>query len=52
MGAAIEGSLHGVPSIGFSLDDFSADADFSKSKMVVAKVFQSVMENGIPEFTI
>jgi len=33
MGAAIEGSLHGVPSI------------------VVAKVFQSVQENGLPPFT-
>lgn len=51
MGAAIEGSLHGVPSIGFSLDDFSPNADFSKAKIVVAKVFQSVLENGMPEFT-
>ncbi|WP_297090898.1 5'/3'-nucleotidase SurE [uncultured Draconibacterium sp.] len=51
MGAAIEGGLHGVPSIGFSLDDYSADADFSKAKLVVARVFQSVIENGIPEFT-
>lgn len=51
MGAAIEGSLHGVPSIGFSLDDYSPNADFSKAKMVVAKVFQSVMENGLPGFT-
>ena len=50
MGAAIEGSLHGVPSIGFSLDDFSADADFSKAKIVVARVFQSVVENGLPPF--
>ena len=51
MGAAIEGSLHGVPSIGFSLDDYSTEADFSKAKMVVAKVFQSVIENGMPEST-
>lgn len=51
MGAAIEGSLHGVPSIGFSLDDFSSDADFSKAKIVVAKIFQSVKENGLPTFT-
>ena len=51
MGAAIEGSLHGVPSIGFSLDDYSSNADFSKAKIVVAKVFQSVLENGLPEFT-
>jgi len=51
MGAAIEGSLHGVPSLGFSLDDYSSEADFSKAKMIVAKVFQSAVENGIPPFT-
>jgi 5'-nucleotidase len=51
MGAAIEGSLHGVPSIGFSLNDFSSDADFSKAKIIVAKVFQSVLDNGLPAFT-
>ncbi len=51
MGAAIEGSLHGVPSVGFSLDDYSSDADFSKAKIIVAKVFQSVIENGLPPFT-
>ena len=51
MGAAIEGGLHGVPSIGFSLDDYDSEADFSKAKLVVARVFQSVIENGIPAFT-
>ena len=51
MGAAIEGSLHGVPSIGFSLDDFSQDADFSKAKLIVAKVFEKVLTEGLPEFT-
>ncbi len=51
MGAAIEGSLHGVPSIGFSLDDYSSTADFSKAKIIVAKIFQSVLENGLPLYT-
>lgn len=51
MGAAIEGSLHGVPSIGFSLDDFAPDADFSKAKIIAAKVFQSALDNGTPPFT-
>ncbi|HYQ56375.1 MAG TPA: 5'/3'-nucleotidase SurE [Draconibacterium sp.] len=51
MGAAIEGGLHGVPSVGFSLEDYSPDADFSKAKLVVARVFQNIMENGIPEFS-
>lgn len=51
MGAAIEGSLHGVPSMGFSLDDYSRDPDFSKAKIIAAKVFQSVQENGLPLYT-
>jgi len=51
MGAAIEGCLHGVPSIGFSLDDFRPDADFSEAKKIVAKVFQSVIDNGMTPFT-
>lgn len=51
MGAAIEGSLHGVPSIGFSLDEYGPHADFSKAKTVVAKVFQSVLENGLAPYT-
>ena len=51
MGAAIEGSLHGVPSIGFSLCDYDADADFTRAKMWVARVFQTVVENGLPYMT-
>ena len=51
MGAAIEGCLHGVPSIGFSLLDFSHDADFSKAKIYAARIFQAVLDNGLPRFT-
>ena len=51
MGAAIEGCLHGVPSIGFSLCDYDADADFTRAKIWVARVFQSVIENGLPNMT-
>ena len=29
MSAAVEGAMEGIPSIGFSLDSFDADADFS-----------------------
>ena len=49
MGAALEGCIHGVPSIGFSLCDYSPNADFSRSKKVVARVFQTVAEHGLPE---
>ena len=51
VGGAIEGCLHGVPSIAFSLDDYSPDADFSRAKIVSAKILQLVIENGLPEFT-
>jgi 5'-nucleotidase len=51
MGAAIEGCLHGVPSVGFSLLDFHPEADFSKAKIYVARVLQAMIENGLPRFT-
>ncbi len=51
MGAAVEGCLHGVPSIGFSLLDFSPDADFSKAKIFAARIFQAVMDNSLPRYT-
>lgn len=50
MGATMEGCLHGIPSIGFSLDDYEQDADFSKAKFYVARIFQQVAENGLPPF--
>lgn len=51
MGASIEGCLHGVPSIGFSLLDFNPEADFSRAKIFAAKIFQAVLNNGLPPFT-
>ncbi len=51
MGAAIEACLHGVPAIGFSLDDYSPDADFSKAKIIVARIFQNVLDNGLEPYT-
>lgn len=51
MGAAIEGCLHGVPSVGFSLLDFHPDADFGKAKIYSAKVFQAMLDNEMPRFT-
>lgn len=50
MGAALEGCIHGIPSIGFSLNDYDHEADFSRAKIYVARVFQQVAENGLPPF--
>lgn len=51
MGAAIEGSLNGIPSIGFSLTDFSPDADFSIVEKYAPKIIENVLANGLPEYT-
>lgn len=50
MGAAKEGCICGIPSIGISLDDFSSDADFSQSQAVVSKIIPQVLEHGLPHW--
>ena len=44
MSAAMEASIESIPSIGFSLLDYSIDADFSASKFYVHKIVESVMK--------
>lgn len=47
MSAAIEGALEGLPSIGFSLCDFSSKADFSHVEEYVYKIAKQVLERGL-----
>ena len=47
MSAAMEASLEGIDSIGFSLLDFSFDADFEASKTIAKKVVSFILENGM-----
>ncbi|MCX7744010.1 MAG: 5'/3'-nucleotidase SurE [Flavobacteriales bacterium] len=49
MSAAVEGCIEGIPSIGFSLCNYSYDADFESCKPYVKKIAKLVMENGLPE---
>lgn len=49
MSAAIEGSMEGIPSIGFSLCDYSDDPDFTASKKYARIISQNVLKNGLPE---
>ena len=51
MGAAIEGCLHGVPSLGISLLDYRPDPDFGKAKIYTARIFQALLENNLPPYT-
>lgn len=49
MSAAIEGAVEDIPSIGFSLLDHSAEADFEASQDVVRKIVANALERGIPK---
>ncbi|MEO9257104.1 MAG: 5'/3'-nucleotidase SurE [Crocinitomicaceae bacterium] len=49
MSAAVEGAMENIPSIGFSLLDFDANADFTASKEIVKKVIESALANPFPE---
>lgn len=48
MSAAIEGAMEGMPSIGFSLCDYSDTPDFSHVEEYVLSITQKVLSEGIP----
>ena len=52
MSAAVEGGIEGVPSIGFSLCDYSWDANFENIKPYIKKIALEVLEKGLPEGVI
>jgi 5'-nucleotidase len=47
MSAAMEASIEGIPSIGFSMMDYSYDADLSAAKQIVATIVQDIMKKKI-----
>jgi 5'-nucleotidase len=49
MSAAIEAGIEGIPAIGFSLLDFSWNADFDKLRKYIKKIALEVLKNGLPE---
>jgi 5'-nucleotidase len=49
MSAAVEGALENIPSIGFSLLDYSIDADFECSKVIAETLAKKVLKNGLPQ---
>lgn len=48
LGAAREGAINGLPAVGFSLLDYSVDADFSSAIPFCRQIIQKVLENGLP----
>jgi 5'-nucleotidase len=49
IGAAVEGTLYGIPSVGFSLLDHSAKADFTAAKKWFGPIIKTVLEKGLPK---
>ncbi len=49
MAAAIEGSFHSIPSIGFSAGNFEPDADFSNTIPFIKKIIKTVIKEGLPQ---
>lgn len=52
MSAAVEAGIEGIPAIGFSLLDFSWNADFEPAKPYVKKIVMEVLEKGLPDGVI
>ncbi len=49
MSAAVEAGTMGIPAIGFSLLDFSLEADFNPSKKIVKTIALETLKNGLPK---
>ena len=49
MSAAIEAGIEGIPAIGFSLLDFSWNADFTPIKKFIRQITLEALEKGIPK---
>lgn len=52
MSAAVEAGVEGLQAIGFSLLDFSWDADFSEAKDHIQDIVRKVLENPLPKGTV
>lgn len=48
MAAAIEGAIHHIPSIGFSILDYRPDADFEACKPFIRHLVYQVISEGLP----
>ncbi|MCK9291723.1 MAG: 5'/3'-nucleotidase SurE [Bacteroidales bacterium] len=49
MAAVIEACIDQIPAIGFSLDDYSYDANFDHTEQVIEAITRKVLKEGLPE---
>ncbi len=52
MSAAVEAGIEGIPAIGFSLCDYSWNADFSQAQDFIHDIVTQALANGIPKGTV
>ncbi len=52
MSAAVEACIESIPAIGFSLLDYTFEADFTASKHYAAILSRSLLKNGLPAGTL
>ena len=50
MSAAVEAAIEGIPSIGFSLLDYSYDADFEPAKNYITHIVEKVIQYSLPKY--
>ncbi len=51
MAAVVEGCIENIPSIGFSLTDYSYTANFSHCEKFIVSICRNVLEKGLPDYT-
>ncbi len=52
MSAAMEASLEGIPSVGFSLCDFRYEADFAPAAYYAGYIVEQILKSGLPAHTL
>src|SRR5476651_1959407 len=52
MSAAVEGAIENIPSIGFSLDDYTLDANFTHCAKYIKQIALQVLQNGLQAATL
>src|SRR5258708_4764393 len=52
LAAAFEGTIHHKPSVAFSLDDRSMEADYTASADIARRVVRQVIAHGLPSLTL
>ncbi|HPB57122.1 MAG TPA: 5'/3'-nucleotidase SurE [Bacteroidales bacterium] len=51
MAAAIEASFENIPAIGFSLLDYSPNANFDAATIIASNIIEKALKDGIPDHT-